>query len=81
MFVGPNEHFKIVIDEFDGKNIKAWHVESAKGEKTPNLAGRSKGKHVDLVIGTACRSTAHFFSRVYPALYAEQQKELEANAQ
>lgn len=80
MFVGPDGHFKVVIDAFDGKTIAAWHVESVKGEKTANLATRSKGKHVDLVIGTACRSTGHFFSRVYPALFAEQQKALDEAA-
>ena len=26
MFVGPNKHFSIVIDEFDGKIVKAWHI-------------------------------------------------------
>ena len=49
MFVGPNKHFSIVIDEFDGKLVKAWHIE----------------------IGKACRSTAHFISRFYPAMYDE----------
>ena len=54
MFVGPNKHFSIVIDE-----------------KSPNLATRSGGKHIDLVVGKACRSTAHFISRFYPAMYDE----------
>ena len=49
MFVGPNKHFSIVIDEFDGKIVKAWHIENSKGEKSPNLATRSGGKHIDLV--------------------------------
>ena len=56
MFVGPNKHFSIVIDEFDGKIVKAWHIENSKGEKSPNLA---------------TRSTAHFISRFYPAMYDE----------
>ena len=60
MFVGPNKHFSIVIDEFDGKIVKAWHIENSKGEKSPNLATRSGG-----------RSTAHFISRFYPAMYDE----------
>ena len=59
MFVGPNKHFSIVIDEFDGKIVKAWHIENSKGEKSPNLATRAGGKHIDLVVGKACRSTAH----------------------
>lgn len=71
MFVGPNKHFSIVIDEFDGKIVKAWHIENSKGEKSPNLATRSGGKHIDLVVGKACRSTAHFISRFYPAMYDE----------
>ena len=61
----------IVIDEFDGKIVKAWHIENSKGEKSPNLATRSGGKHIDLVVGKACRSTAHFISRFYPAMYDE----------
>ena len=32
VFVGPNKHFSIVIDEFDGKIVKAWHIENSKGE-------------------------------------------------
>ena len=71
MFVGPNKHFSIVIDEFDGKIVKAWHIENSKGEKSPNLATRAGGKHIDLVVGKACRSTAHFISRFYPAMYDE----------
>ena len=71
MFVGPNKHFSIVIDEFDGKIVKAWHIENSKGEMSPNLATRAGGKHIDLVVGKACRSTAHFISRFYPAMYDE----------
>lgn len=68
--VGPNGYWKVVIDEFDGKTIKAWHIETAK-DKTGNLAGRSKGKHIDAVVGAECRSTAQFFGRVYKQLYKE----------
>ena len=71
MFVGPNKHFSIVVNEFDGKIVKAWHIENSKGEKSPNLATRAGGKHIDLVVGKACRSTAHFISRFYPAMYDE----------
>ena len=56
---------------FDGKIVKAWHIENSKGEKSPNLATRAGGKHIDLVVGKACRSTAHFISRFYPAMYDE----------
>lgn len=69
-YVGPEKQFTIVIDKFDGKAVQAWHIETPRG-KTENLAGRSKGKHVDVVVGEACRSTAHFFSRVYKDLYKE----------
>jgi hypothetical protein len=36
--VGPNGHFKIVVDDFDGEKINAWHIEDKTGMKTPNLA-------------------------------------------
>ena len=55
MFVGPNKHFSIVVDEFDGKIVKAWHIENSKGEKSPNLATAPR-QHIDLVVGKACRS-------------------------
>ena len=71
VFVGPQGQFKIVIDEFDGTTVKAWHVETAKA-KTANLATRAGGKNIDLVIGKACRSTVHFISRWYGAMYDEQ---------
>lgn len=71
VFVGPNKQFSIVIDEFDGKQVKAWHIENSKGEKSPNLATRAEGKNIDLVVGKACRSTAHFISRFYSSMYDE----------
>ncbi len=70
VFVGPNGQFKIVIDEFDGTTVKAWHVETAKA-KTGNLATRAEGKNIDLVVSKACRSTVHFISRWYGAMYDE----------
>lgn len=70
-FVGPEGYFTIVIDEMNPDNtIKAWHIENAKG-KSDNLAGRAQGKNLDMVLGAACRSTGHFFNRVYPQLYKE----------
>ena len=71
LFVGPQDYYKVVIDDFDGKTIKAWHLEDKKGNKTDNLAGRSQGLHIDAVVGDKCRSTAHFFSRVNSALLRE----------
>jgi hypothetical protein len=73
VFVGPDKQFKIVIDEFDGKTVKAWHVETEKA-KTGNLAVRAQGKHIDLVVGQDCRSTVHFISRWYNTLYDEHLK-------
>ncbi len=70
VFVGPDGQFKIVIDEFDGTTVKSWHVETARG-KTANLSARAGGKNIDLVIGKACRSTVHFISRWYNAMYDE----------
>ena len=35
---GPNKYFKIVVDDFDGEKINAWHIEDKTGMKTPNLA-------------------------------------------
>ena len=37
-FWGPNKYFKIVVDDFDGEKINAWHIEDRTGMKTPNLA-------------------------------------------
>ncbi len=38
VFTGPNGYFKIVVDDFDGEKINAWHIEDSTGMKTPNLA-------------------------------------------
>ena len=70
VFVGPDNQFKIVIDEFDGKVVKAWHVETERA-KTANLSTRAAGQNIDLVVGKACRSTVHFISRWYGKLYDE----------
>jgi hypothetical protein len=37
-FLGPKGYFKIVVDDFDGEKINAWHIEDSAGTKTPNLA-------------------------------------------
>lgn len=71
MFVGPNDYFKVVVDEFDGTTIKGWHIEDKTGAKTPNLATRSQGLNMDAVVGFACRSTQHFFTRIINTLYKE----------
>jgi hypothetical protein len=38
VFWGPNKYFKIVVDDFDGEKINAWHIEDSTGMTTPNLA-------------------------------------------
>ena len=38
VFYGPNNYFKIVVDDFDGEKINNWHIEDSTGMKTPNLA-------------------------------------------
>lgn len=84
VFVGPDKYFKIVIDEFDGTTVKAWHVEDAKGNKTGNLAERSKGKHIDVLINNSNRSVSHFSGRISGQLLSEQEakiKELQAKVQ
>jgi len=46
--------FRIVVDDFDGEMIHAWHVESGEGEelvKTDNLAFRPR-KNLDVLLGT-----------------------------
>lgn len=63
VFVGPNGYFKIVIDDFDGKVIKAWHVEDAKGNRTENLAQWSGGKNIDLLLGVANPTVRQFVDR------------------
>lgn len=76
VFVGPNGYFKVVIDEFDGKAVKAWHVEDAKGNSTGNLAARAKGANIDLLINKNCRTVSHFMKRIALKLVAEQQAQI-----
>lgn len=71
VFAGPNDYYKVVIDDFDGKHVNGWHLEDKDGNKTGDLSGRSKGGNIDAVVGDNCRSTAHFFSRVNSALLRE----------
>ncbi len=76
VFVGPNGYFKIVIDDFDGATVKAWHVEDAKGNSTGNLAKRAKGKNIDLLVNKNCRTVSHFIQRISMDLLTEQQAEI-----
>lgn len=50
VFSGPNGYFKVVIDDFDGEAINAWHIEDRTGRKTPNLAEYAR-KNVDVMVG------------------------------
>jgi hypothetical protein len=57
VFTGLNDYFSIVIDDFDGEAINAWHLETTrtkKGEertkKTPNLAEYPRD-NVDVMVG------------------------------
>ncbi|MEZ4639742.1 MAG: hypothetical protein R2856_33090 [Caldilineaceae bacterium] len=54
VFVGPNEFFKIVIDEFDGETIQAWHIEDSEGNVSENFAKRAAGNHIDLLRTRTC---------------------------
>ncbi len=47
---GPEGVFKIIVDEFDGKTISAWHIEDKYGEKSRNL-GSVKCKSLDTIVG------------------------------
>jgi hypothetical protein len=45
--------FRIVVDDFDGEMIHAWHIESGEGEefvKTDNLAFRPR-TNLDVLLG------------------------------
>lgn len=78
VLVGPNEYFKVVIDEFDGTTVNAWHLEDSKGNVTMNLADRGKGKHIDLLVNARCRTVTQFVSRIMGALLIEQQAQIKA---
>jgi hypothetical protein len=83
VFVGPDDYFKIVIDDFDGKSIKAWHLEDSTGHKTGNLT-RGERIHIDVLVNANCRTVWHFAARVAPELFVQEQShmaELEAQIQ
>ncbi|MBW2260072.1 MAG: hypothetical protein JRF18_06425, partial [Deltaproteobacteria bacterium] len=50
VFEGLGGYFKIVIDDFDGESINAWHIEDRLGRKTPNLAEYARN-NVDVLVG------------------------------
>ena len=49
-FDGPGGLFKIVVDDFNGKVIRSWHLEDKYGEKSRNLGGE-QCKSLDTVVG------------------------------
>jgi hypothetical protein len=50
VYEGPNGYFKVVIDDFDGESINAWHIEDRFGKITPNLAEYARN-NVDVMVG------------------------------
>ncbi len=66
VLVGPEGYFKIVIDDFDGKTLKAWHFEGPNGEKSSNLASFAKGQHLDALINVANGTVSAYFTKFAP---------------
>ena len=60
-YTGPDGYFKIVIDDFDGEKIQAWHMEDKTGWKTPNLAELARN-NVDVMVGVN-GTTEHFLRK------------------
>ncbi len=63
VFAGPEGYFKVVIDDFDGNRIKAWHFEDAEGNKSPNLSGFANGRHIDLIANFENKTISPFALR------------------
>jgi hypothetical protein len=60
-YTGPEGFFKIVIDDFDGEKIQAWHIEGKEGHRSPNLAELARN-NVDLMVGVN-GTTEHFLRK------------------
>lgn len=60
-YTGPEGHFKIVITDFDGEKIQAWHIEDKEGNRSPNLAELARN-NVDLMVGVN-GTTEHFLRK------------------
>ena len=63
MLAGPENYFRIVIDDFDGKTVNAWHFEDADGNKSPNLASFAKGHNIDLLANLENKTISPFALR------------------
>ncbi len=53
VFEGPDGYFKIVIDDFDGEAVNAWHIETVykdEVQKTANMA-EFKRNNIDVMVG------------------------------
>ena len=50
VWTGPGGYFKIVVDDFDGEAVNAWHIEDADGKTTPNLAEYARN-NLDVMVG------------------------------
>lgn len=53
-FEGPNGLFRIIVDQFDGSNITAWHIEDKYKETSRDL-GSSDCKSLDVIVGRVSR--------------------------
>lgn len=60
-YTGPEGFFKIVIDDFDGEKIQAWHIEDKDGQRSPNLAELARN-NVDVMVGVN-GTTEHFLRK------------------
>jgi hypothetical protein len=50
VWTGPEGYFRIVVDDFDGEAINAWHIEDVEGRSTPNLAEYARN-NLDAMVG------------------------------
>jgi hypothetical protein len=50
VYEGPEGYFKLVITDFDGEAINAWHIEDRLGKVSPNLA-EFKRNNIDVMVG------------------------------
>jgi len=49
-FNGPEGYFKVVVDSAEGGEVRGWHIEDGKGNRSINLGGPGVA-NVDLVLG------------------------------
>ena len=64
MLAGPENYFRIVIDDFDGKVVNAWHFEDAEGNRSPNLSSFAKGHNIDLLAKLENKTISPFALRL-----------------